>query len=60
VNEITKMALLRWLQPRNSLPDPRGSLSSSIPSLAIAAANQEVEEAICTASSGKTCTIRAL
>jgi len=47
------MALLRWLQPRNGLPDPRGSLSSSIPSQAIAAANQEVEEAIRTASSGK-------
>ena len=47
------MALLRWLQPRNGLPDPRGSLSSSIPSQAIAAANQEVEEAIHTASSGK-------
>ena len=47
------MALLRWLQPRNGLPDPRGSLSSSIPSQAIAAANREVEEAIRTASSGK-------
>ena len=46
------MALLRWLQPRNGLPDPRGSLSSSIPSQAIAAANREVE-AIRTASSGK-------
>jgi len=53
VNEIAKMALLRWLQPRNGLPDPRGSLSSSIPSQAIAAANREVEEAICTTSSGK-------
>jgi len=40
------MAMLRWLQPRNSLPDrcrPQ----------AIATANQEVEEAIHTASSGK-------
>ena len=46
------MALLRWLQPRNGLPDPRGSLSSSKPSQAIAAANREVE-AIRTASSGK-------
>ena len=43
----------RWLQPRNGLPDPRGSLSSSIPSQEIAAANREVEEAIRTASSGK-------
>jgi len=40
------MALLRWLQPRNGLPDPRGLLSSSIPSQAIAAANQEVKGAI--------------
>jgi len=47
------MALLKWLQPRNGLPDPRGSLSSSISSQAIAAANQEVEEAIRIASSGK-------
>ena len=51
MNEIAKMALLRWLQP--SLPDPRGSLSSSVPSQAIAAANREVEEAIHTISSGK-------
>jgi len=29
VNEIANMAMLRWLQPRNSLPEPRGSLSSS-------------------------------
>ena len=52
-NEIAKMALLRWLQPINGLPDPRGSLLSSIPSQAIAAANREVEEAIRNASSGK-------
>jgi len=58
VNEIAKMALLRWLKPENGLPDPRGSLSSSIPSQAIAAANQEVEEAIHTTSSGETGSIR--
>ena len=52
MNEIAKMALLTRLKPRNCLPDPRGLLSSSIPSQAIAAANQEVEEAICTTSSG--------
>ena len=43
MNEIANMAMLRWLQPRNSLPDrcrPQ----------AIATANQEVEEAIHTAS----------
>ena len=53
MKSIVKMALLRLLQPRNSLPDPRGSLSSSIPSQAITAANREVEEAIRTAASGK-------
>ena len=39
------MALLRYLKPRDGLPDPRGSLSSSMPSQAIAQANQEVQEA---------------
>jgi len=29
VNETTKMALLRWLQPRSSLSDRRSLLSSS-------------------------------
>jgi len=43
VNEIVKMALLKWLQPRNGLLDPRGLLSSF---QAITAANREVEEAI--------------
>ena len=37
------MALLRYLQPRDGLPDPRGSLSCSVPSQAIAQANKEVE-----------------
>ena len=40
------MALLRYLKPRDGLPDPRGSLSSSMPSQAIAQANREVQEAI--------------
>ena len=40
------MALLRYLKPRDGLPDPRGSLSSSMPSQAIAQANCEVQEAI--------------
>jgi len=36
------MALLRWLQPGNSLPNPRGLFSSSILPQAIAAANQKI------------------
>ena len=39
------MALLRYLQLRDSLPDPRGPLSSTIPAQAIAEANREVQEA---------------
>ena len=41
------MALLRYLKPRDGLPDPRGSLSSAMPSQAIAQANREVQEAVC-------------
>ena len=40
------MALLRYLKPRDGLPDLRGSLSSLMPSQAIAQANREVQEAI--------------
>ena len=41
---ITGMALLRYLQvlPRGQLPDPMGALSSSLPSSAIAEANEAV------------------
>ena len=39
------MALLRYLKPRDGLPDPRGALSLSMPSQAIAEANREVQEA---------------
>ena len=38
------MSIRRFLKPLNGLPDPRGSLSASIPSGAIAAANREVEK----------------
>ena len=38
------MALLRYLQSKDGLPDPRGTLSSSIPSPAIAAANREIRK----------------
>ena len=39
------MALLRYLNPKDGLPDPKGSLSQSVPSRAIAAANEEVTRA---------------
>ena len=39
------MALLQYLQLRDSLPDPRGPLSSTIPAQAIAEVNREVQEA---------------
>ena len=44
---------------RNSIPDPRGLLSSSIPSQAITAANREVEEAIRTAYGQYSLTVQA-
>ena len=37
------MALLRFLKPRENLPDPKGQLSASVRSSAIASANREVE-----------------
>ena len=37
------MALLKFLKPRESLPDPKGQLSASVKSSAIASANREVE-----------------
>ena len=40
------MALLRYLKPKDGLPDPKDSLSLTVPSRAIARANQEVEEAM--------------
>ena len=42
------MALLKYLKPcsKDGLPDPKGSLSTVIPSRAITRANQEVQQAI--------------
>ena len=40
------MALLRYMKPIGSLPDPRGPLSDFIPTQAIAEANKEVEKVI--------------
>ena len=45
------MALRRYLQPKDGLPDPKGPLSSSISSAAITQANQEVSE--CAKDKGK-------
>ena len=39
------MALLRYFKKRDGLPDPKGSLSHTIPSRAISMANSEVTEA---------------
>ena len=39
------MALLRYLKPINGLPDPKGPLSSEIPSSVIAEVSREVQEA---------------
>ena len=36
------MSILRYLQPKDNLPDPKGPLSRSLPSSAIVAANEEV------------------
>ena len=38
------MALLCYMKPVGGLPDPRGSLSSSIPTQVIAEANKEVQK----------------
>ena len=46
------MALLRYLKPRDGLPNPKGSLSLSVTSPVIARANREVQEAI-TSKEGK-------
>ncbi len=38
-------ALLQYLQSRDGIPNPRGALSLSAPSSAIAEANREIQEA---------------
>ena len=43
--ERGQMALLRYLQRKDGLPDPKGSLSSEVPAATIARANQEVQAA---------------
>ena len=40
------MTLRQYFQPRDGLPDPKGSLSSILTSKAISSANREVEAAL--------------
>ena len=40
------MSILSYFKPKDGLPDPNGSLSSILPSQAIALANKEVEKVI--------------
>jgi hypothetical protein len=47
------MSLRQYFRSRDGLPDPRGILSSSLPSRAIAAANREVEAVLSTEKSKK-------
>ena len=42
---VGEMALLQYLQRKDGLPDPKGSLLSTMPPQAIARANQEVQAA---------------
>ena len=39
------MALLKYLEQKNGLPDPRASLASAVPSQAFAEANREAQAA---------------
>lgn len=48
--EISVMALLRYLTPIGGLPDPRGSLSSSVPAQAIAEANKAAQKVLTTSA----------
>ena len=41
-----KMSIRRFFKPKNGLPDPKGSLSASLPLQAIALANKEVQNVV--------------
>ena len=43
---LLEMSIRSYFQPENGLPHPKGSLSCSLPSPAIALANKEVEKVI--------------
>ena len=53
VYTFAEMSILRYFKPKDSLPDPKGSLSASMSSEAIASANQEVQEAMASSAKGK-------
>jgi len=40
----TSMSIRSYFKPKDGLPDPKGSLSSCLPSQAFALANKEVEK----------------
>ena len=41
-----KISIRQFFKPKNGLPDPKGSLSASLPSQAIALANKEVQNVV--------------
>ena len=43
---LLEMSIRNYFQPENGLPHPKGSLSCSLPSQAIALTNKEVEKVI--------------
>ena len=47
-----KMSIRSFFKPANGVPDPKGPLSSAIPSHAIALANKEIEKTA-TSENGK-------
>lgn len=47
------MSILQYFERRNGLPDPRGTLSKSLPPRAIALANSEIEKTVHAASQPK-------
>ena len=49
------MSILRYFQPQDGLPNPRGDLSRSMNGEAIALANKEVLEATTTSGIGERC-----
>ena len=44
--QVSLMSLRQYFKSRDGLPDPKGSLSSRLPSLAIASANREVQKVL--------------
>ena len=53
VSSSVEMSLLRYFKPANGLPDPKGSLSTTISPDVIAEMNKEVEEATRSVAGGK-------